>query len=264
MKKDNNTAKFKAIRDKEQGTKFFMPLEKKAAFTLAEVLITLGVIGIIAILTIPSTVKNYKNKLYVSQLKKVYSQLTDATTSMVNDEHANNFYETTGGVKNSCSDADKGTCEKGPGYFLTTYLKNIKVNCKTGTKTCLANTYNSADGNEIRTVFGDYCVQTTNGASICMAYDEESNFDKILVDVNGTSEPNIIGKDVFVMKVKTDGSITDLSSDEDDCNKGSTDDEDARTDVEKYASGCLTKVINAGWQINDDEQKEEEEEPSGD
>ena len=51
---------------------------KTAAFTLAEVLITLAIIGIVAALTIPSLVQSYKERQYVSQLKKTYSVLQNA------------------------------------------------------------------------------------------------------------------------------------------------------------------------------------------
>ncbi|MDR1168694.1 MAG: prepilin-type N-terminal cleavage/methylation domain-containing protein, partial [Heliobacteriaceae bacterium] len=43
------------------------------AFTLAEVLITLGIIGIIAALTMPALISDYKEKATVAKLKKVYS-----------------------------------------------------------------------------------------------------------------------------------------------------------------------------------------------
>ena len=46
----------------------------KQGFTLSEVLITLGIVGIVAVLTIPGVMKNYKNRLYTAQLEKVYSQ----------------------------------------------------------------------------------------------------------------------------------------------------------------------------------------------
>ena len=39
---------------------------KKFGFTLSEVLITLGIVGIVAALTIPAIMKNYKNRLYVN------------------------------------------------------------------------------------------------------------------------------------------------------------------------------------------------------
>ncbi len=44
----------------------------KKAFTLAEVLITLGVIGVVAAMTMPSLVANYQKKVWVNQLKKLY------------------------------------------------------------------------------------------------------------------------------------------------------------------------------------------------
>ena len=48
---------------------------RRVAFTLAEVLITLGVIGIVAALTMPALIGNYKRKQTVTQLKKVYSSM---------------------------------------------------------------------------------------------------------------------------------------------------------------------------------------------
>ena len=51
---------------------------KKAAFTLAETLITLTIIGVIAALTIPSLISEYQKHTYVVGLKKAYSQLQNA------------------------------------------------------------------------------------------------------------------------------------------------------------------------------------------
>lgn len=50
----------------------------KKAFTLAEVLITLGIIGIVAAMTIPSLVASHKEKARITALKKIYSQLQNA------------------------------------------------------------------------------------------------------------------------------------------------------------------------------------------
>lgn len=50
----------------------FYPVEqsKKFAFTLAEVLITLGIIGVVAALTMPSLIQNHKKQTTLSKLKK--------------------------------------------------------------------------------------------------------------------------------------------------------------------------------------------------
>ena len=60
-----------------KGEYIFSPAqnEKKCAFTLAEVLITLGIIGIIAALTLPQLIKNYQQKVLQEQFKVAYSLL---------------------------------------------------------------------------------------------------------------------------------------------------------------------------------------------
>ena len=60
-------------------------LKRKVAFTLAEVLITLGIIGVVAAMTLPALITNYKEKQTVSQLKKVYSTLSQAWLMMENE-----------------------------------------------------------------------------------------------------------------------------------------------------------------------------------
>ena len=52
--------------------------KRKIAFTLAEVLITLGVIGVVASLTLPSIVAHYKEKVLVTQIQKAYSEMQNA------------------------------------------------------------------------------------------------------------------------------------------------------------------------------------------
>ncbi len=48
-----------------------------SGFTLAEVLITLGVIGLVAALTMPSLIAHYQKKVLVTQIKKAYSTLNE-------------------------------------------------------------------------------------------------------------------------------------------------------------------------------------------
>ena len=50
----------------------------KKGFTLAEVLITLAIIGIVAALTIPSVISNYQQQEFKTGLKKAVSVLNEA------------------------------------------------------------------------------------------------------------------------------------------------------------------------------------------
>ena len=118
----------------------------KKGFTLSEVLITLGIVGVVAVLTVPGVMKNYKSRLYTAQLQKAYAQIADSVQAMMNDQHVDNFYESTIANANSCTDANKGICEKGVGVFLNNYFKIAKRNCKSGNKTqiCIAGTGENA------------------------------------------------------------------------------------------------------------------------
>ena len=51
---------------------------KKAAFTLAEVLITLGIIGVVAAMTLPTVIHKYQAKVLETGFKKSYANLQNA------------------------------------------------------------------------------------------------------------------------------------------------------------------------------------------
>ena len=52
--------------------------KRKIAFTLAEFLITLGIIGVVAALTLPSVIERHQKLETVTKLKKAYSTLSQA------------------------------------------------------------------------------------------------------------------------------------------------------------------------------------------
>ena len=60
---------------------------KKSGFTLAEVLITLGIIGVVAAMTIPTLMMNYQKQVWESKLKKAYSVATNACERMLVEEN---------------------------------------------------------------------------------------------------------------------------------------------------------------------------------
>ena len=53
-------------------------IKKKSGFTLAEVLITLGIIGVVAAITIPILMTNYKKHVIETELKEFYSIMNQA------------------------------------------------------------------------------------------------------------------------------------------------------------------------------------------
>ena len=47
---------------------------KRFGFTLSEVLVTLGIIGVVSAMTVPTLMNNYQRQAYVTQLHKVYNE----------------------------------------------------------------------------------------------------------------------------------------------------------------------------------------------
>lgn len=227
----------------------------KKAFTLAEVLITLSIIGLISVLTIPSLVKNYKNKLYAASIEKIYSQITDAVQAVMNDELSSEFYKTSAGViaddNSTCSTAKQGPC-----WFMRNYLSvakgmvdctSKKINGDNGKKpVCVADEYTSPSGEGSMIHFGE-CVQTVSGAAVCMTLNPANGVTSVFIDTNGPAQPNFTGIDVFVMNISSAGEVTDWSTDPAKCNTKSA----SYGHAADYGIGCLTKVMNAGWKIED-------------
>ena len=56
------------------------------AFTLAEVLITLGIIGVVAAMTMPSLIQNYQKKQTAVKLERFYSIMSQAVLRWQQDE----------------------------------------------------------------------------------------------------------------------------------------------------------------------------------
>lgn len=126
----------------------FHPAEqsKRIAFTLAEVLITLGIIGVVAALTIPTLIAKHQEKTRITKLKKIYSQLQNAFNLAV---YENGPLETWG-MANTYKrvDAENYTIDhSGRNLFManiTKYLKSAPPNTK-----ILSNGSYSLDGRKI-------------------------------------------------------------------------------------------------------------------
>ncbi len=226
----------------------------KKGFTLSEVLITLGVIGIVSVLTVPAVMKNYRNRLYVAQLKKIQAQISDAATSMMNDSGVSSLAETK--ISTACAAGTPVTeCKTGIQFFLNTYFKTIKKNCGTNrTNPCVAaaGQYRHLDGSGSLSLPNDYCIQTINGQTICGFYNNNNHCLSVMVDVNGQGQPNTIGRDVFAMDVHRDTKVSDYNSGCSPDSEGfvgcnAKKDSDS---IYKNAAGCFNAVKDAHWEMN--------------
>lgn len=75
-------------------------MKKKKGFTLSEVLITLGIIGVVAAITIPTLMTKIQEKQYQSQYKKIFSELNQAVRLLQGDEE--NLLSDCGSFQDAC------------------------------------------------------------------------------------------------------------------------------------------------------------------
>ncbi len=87
-------------------------------FTLAEVLITLGIIGIVASMTLPSLVGKYKKSEMETRLKKTYTVLSQALLMSIAKDGQLSL--------ESFKDADHDSVKNWYQYYLKPYIKVMK------------------------------------------------------------------------------------------------------------------------------------------
>lgn len=175
----------------------------KKAFTLSELLITLVIVGVISILTVPNVMRNVWNSSNVAKLEATYKTLNDAVKNMLINER-------TGSVSDSSLFED-------PGKFFNNYMKMIK-DCETSYKGCFADTYKSISGNAVDKSFLRtsatnealaYYAMLPSGASVGFISDKLSGIGtgSFVIDVNGIDGPNTAGRDLFTVRVYENGSL---------------------------------------------------------
>ena len=238
----------------------FMDNELRKGFTLAEVLITLGIIGVVAAMTLPSLVNKYQQQESISRVKKVYSTLNQALRLSVADN--GDFTEWSYDVENDAQGfvarywtpyllAVGGV--KNPGYdepqpFYSPNGKNYPMGVSDGS-------------GRTRTIFkfnDGSIVWINTGSAACQTItDEDGNEQKVCdgwnfsdpkayVDINGLKMPNVLGKDFFIMSISAKNFFVPLchSNTDDYVNKSCSRSGDGQC--------CLEKLMRDNWTVKDD------------
>ena len=228
-----------------------LPTKKKLAFTLSEVLITLGIIGVVAAMTIPNLITHYQKKQTVTKLQKAISVLNQAyklsydengdlspeeQTALGASEYFKKYWEPYIKVNQFCTTAqDCGYSSNPPMYMINGQLTDWGWG-SSSTRTL----FSTMDGFVYFIILSYWKtldqVQVSNPV--------------VFVDINGGEKPNRLGRDIFELILVSDGKGvlpygTNLSND----------------DVNKYCSyevgiydsdtvTCAEKIKRAGWIID--------------
>jgi len=199
-----------------------MKKRNKKGFTLAEVLITLGIIGIVAALTIPTLMANYQKVQEVAGLKKAYAEITEALKLMANDHGCPDNL--------ACTGVFTVTDTSALGAEFKKYLKVAKdcgntYDINDEQTKCMTDSYSmNFDGSgakwDLNTILvGNYTFITADGFSMSVSSDghdckfngannqQNLNLTKfcgvITIDVTGLKGPNRVGRDIFQFPITT-------------------------------------------------------------
>ena len=205
-------------------------LKKYVAFTLAEVLITLGIIGVVAAMTIPTIVTNYQSKMFATKLKHAHSLLLNTLNLYKSKNNCDNLLcladtsKTSAQVANELATVIDGAiiCKTKGSKYCTPYsikenrptykengvyaaayamswqgrmyLKNgliISINQHDVCKKTLTSPERDENGNE-------------TGGTVSYNVDRCA---QITIDTNGQSLPNQIGVDIMRYDINSEGKL---------------------------------------------------------
>ncbi len=182
---------------------------KIRAFTLSEVLITLGVIGVVAAMTLPTLIQNYQEQEYVNKLKKAISAIEQAKIKSMYEDNIDFSIFPLDGLYN------RESHEKFANYFkrnMTVIMdcsipENSNAYCfKKGGD----NRVYKIDRKTLATWLPENSYRgfiTTDGVS----YFFYSGTKYMYIDVNSPlNGPNALGYDVFAFKYDNKGNLLPL------------------------------------------------------
>lgn len=206
---------------------------KKLGFTLAEVLIALAIIGVVAAITLPTLVGEHQKDVWAKSLSVAVSDFERAMGAMIMRDGA---YDLTG------TEAWKYAIEEGelrsdsPQATIDGFVENIKKVLKVDYK--YKNSKELYEGMEVKYLDGEeveegdgfwdedfvltgkndisYLIYIPNPMGNTFKFAKESevlnaggslykSVVDLYIDVNGNKKPNIFGRDIFTFKVGIDG-----------------------------------------------------------
>ena len=212
-------------------------MKKILAFTLAETLIVMGIIGIVSALTLPNLNSSTGEKEKVAKVKKIYQNLDDAYNRAVAvygplDEW---FVNDNSYTAQSTRFASR----------IQEFLK-VSKDCGKQMTGCFADKYTELrDNTEIRIGYNninDNFVILADGTAIEMiANIAPSTFNLsagFWIDIDGRKGSNKLGKDLFLFEVSKDKGVIPYDM--------------LGSDYANENGGCFTKGYCTKWVVNFD------------
>lgn len=245
------------------------------AFTLAEIIIVVGIIGIIAESTIPTLVSDFQKQTYAVQLKKTYSMINQAFAQYAADKGCIDDLQCTGLFSDTISNNILLWDEFVNNYFSVAKNCGISTdqNCFTSVYKVLSgsSTVNGPnlisavykillkDGTSIGFMRGSDCAGLANISPSNQLYGICGN---LSIDINGLKNPNKAGRDYFSTNsfaITRHHGVVTYYGNENYANAtgmslyywktATSSGYKCTTDADATGSACAARIIEEGWQM---------------
>ena len=230
---------------------------KRMGYTLAEILITLGIIGIVTAIITPTLVTKYQKKVSLTRLKQAYSIIQNAILA----SQAENGDPQSWGLNDYINNYDPDNIEQLRKDTLTQICEKYIIPYIKTSSTPELNTLKNAGWSEYKLLSGqaserpslttkNYIIPIINGTTIIAAINGTSTQIVSIIfyiDINGPQGPNISGKDGFATELKfSNGSFGFYGMEQNDSNL-------AKLCTNKGTSingsiGCGAIIYKNGWE----------------
>ena len=200
----------KVLNDLDSNVPEGLPTKKKAAFTLSEVLITLGIIGVVAAMTLPTVLNDIQDKQFKTAFKKQYSVIAQVVQKAYLEEGE--------------TPAPNKDWRQMPKYFCRMQKELNALKSGTICPDNIDDMYYETGGWESDTDWpstGEYYWHKENEwfdkqgkpyfrnpgySALAMLLPDGTLLqyicaNQIFIDVNGYKKPNVIGRDIFYIIV---------------------------------------------------------------
>lgn len=237
-----------------------------SAFTIAELVLSFVILGIVAVFTMPVIMGHYSKDFMAYGLKKSYSTINQALQKMTADYDTSDNIENTGFFNSTDTFLGDNfvkyfkvskNCGLNPGCFPAEIGLNFNSKTTIPYTTLIGNHYSFITNDNMAYILqttGTGCISNFDGAfSTGYSGHMSSICAKLWVDVNAFRGPNKYGTDIFLFYI-TNGIIPSLypAGGRDDAKKQWSNDGInitgcSATDTDGYA--CAGRVIGQDWSI---------------
>lgn len=199
---------------------------KRNGFTLAEILVSVAIIGVATALTIPNLMASYRKDVWGSSLATAVTNFETAMQGMINKEAVYDLFDTQSwrnlqGASLSNSNLKAWASKLSDTLVISDVYKNHSSYYGSEKFSTFASNSGTieASGCGILTKQGAiYWIEIKNSNKDPNAITEEDAFEKnanlttvaansLIIDTNGKEKPNKIGRDVFYFVLGSDGKL---------------------------------------------------------